>query len=43
MLTWVVRTVTGGVLASGWERESSPLIDVLADVELGDLGWVLAP
>ena len=44
MPTWVVRMVTGRVLGSGWERERVwPLFDVLADVETGAFGLVLAP
>ena len=43
MPTWVVRMVTGRVLGSGWDRERVlPLLDVLADVETGAFGLVLA-
>ena len=44
MPTWVVRMVAGVVLGSGRvPGEGWPLFDVLADVESGAFGLVLAP
>ena len=43
MPTWVVRMVTGRVPGSGRDRERVlPQFDVLADVETGAFGLVLA-
>ena len=44
MPTWVVRIVAGVVVGSGRvPGEGWPLFDVLADVESGAFGLVLAP